>query len=97
MDEKFPPKYRVVMHTEQEIPPDLLCDLLLKTFSIERLSSQLLALSILRHKAVSYGAYSREIAEAKAFTINQAILKHGRMLNTVIEPCISEQVQQRQI
>jgi ATP-dependent Clp protease adapter protein ClpS len=88
IDPKYPPRYRVVMQTKQELPPSLLMDVLSKTFALNMEQAQHLALSILRHEMVPHGTYSREIAEAKAFTLHQFMLQNGRTLNTSISPCL---------
>lgn len=87
MDPRYPPRYRVVMKTDHDLPPDLLLGALSQTFSLDNQQAHLLALPILRHKMVPHGAYSQEIAEAKAFELNRLIMAHGRMLATSIEPC----------
>ena len=88
IDPKYPPRYRIVMQTPQELPPNLLMDVLTKTFSLNVDQARQLALPILRHEMVPHGTYSREIAEAKAFTLHQFMLQNGRTLNTSISPCL---------
>lgn len=87
MDPKYPPRYEVVMQTDHDIPPDLLLSVLSQTFVLDRKEAEKLARPILYHESGSFGAYSREIAEAKAFALNQFMMQHGRLLATGIQPC----------
>ena len=87
MDPKYPPRFEVVMQTDHDIPPDLLLSVLTQTFALDRKQAEKLALPILYHESGSFGAYSREIAEAKAFTLNRFMMQHGRLLATGIQPC----------
>ena len=87
MDPRYPPRYQVLMQTDSDLPPDLLWQVLSKTLLLDQKPAQALALSILRHELVPHGSYSREIAEAKALALNQAMVAHGRMLQTRIMPC----------
>lgn len=88
IDPSNPPCFRIVMQTQQELPPELLMNALGRTFALDDAQARKLALPILRYEMVPHGAFSREIAEAKAFVLHRYMLERGRMLKTSISPCI---------
>lgn len=85
-DPCFPPRFLVVMKTDQELPPDLVVAMLMEVFHLSLEDARDLAIPILSHRTTYYGNYSKEVAEYKIFEISQKMLKKGRQLDSHFEP-----------
>lgn len=80
------PQYAVIMQGGRDLPPDLLLEALENTFHVVDPERRSMAMAILTGKMVPFGAYSVEIAEAKAQALAQFMLRNGRELETCIAP-----------
>lgn len=83
---KPPKRYKVVLLNDDFTPMDFVVDVLMRFFAMNEAKAMQVMLAVHHQGKGICGVYSREIAETKAYQVNQYSRQHQHPLLCEIEP-----------